>query len=167
MALKPAPVDLGAAVRELIGNLQPLAREKGIVLGCRVDPRLPPMVLADATKLGQVLGNLVGNALKFTEAGSVTLEVLVTEISASEVRVRVADTGIGIEPTQLPRIFSEYTQAHDGIAPRYGGVGLGLVISRKLLRAHGSDLKAESQPGKGSVFWFDLALPVPAQAVNP
>lgn len=161
--LRPAPFDLGARARELVDNLQPLAREKGIALGCSVDPRLPAMVIGDATKLGQVLGNLVGNALKFTAAGSVDLELALAGISAREarVRVRVADTGIGIEPGQLPGIFREYTQAHEGIASRYGGSGLGLAISRRLLRAHGSELRVESEPGKGSVFWFDLALALP------
>jgi signal transduction histidine kinase len=127
------------------------------------------MVIGDATKLGQVLGNLVGNALKFTEAGSILVELLVTELSAAEakVRVRVADTGIGIDPGQLPHIFHEYTQAHEGIAARYGGSGLGLAISRKLLRAHGSDLHAESRPGEGSVFWFDLALALAAPPAGP
>jgi signal transduction histidine kinase len=161
--LRPAPFDFVAQARELVGNLQPLAKEKGIALKCAVDPRLPAMVIGDATKLGQVLGNLLGNALKFTEAGSVVLELALADLSEREarIRVRVADTGIGIEPAQLPGIFREYTQAHEGIESRYGGSGLGLAISRKLLRAHGSDLRAESEPGKGSVFWFELALPLP------
>ena len=161
--LRAAPFDLGAHARELVGNLQPLAKEKGIALTCFIDPRLPEMLIGDATKLGQVLGNLVGNALKFTEAGSVSLELALTDLAEREatIRVRVADTGIGIEPAQLPDIFREYSQAHEGIASRYGGTGLGLAISRKLLRAHGSELRAESEPGKGSVFWFDLALALP------
>ena len=163
VALQPLPFDLGAQARELVDNLQPLAREKNIALDCLVDQRLPRMLLGDATKLGQVLGNLVGNALKFTEAGNVVLEVLVTELAERTVklRVRVADTGIGIQSEELPRIFDRFTQAHDGIAQRYGGTGLGLAISRKLLRAHGSDLEVESTPGKGSVFWFDLTLARP------
>ena len=161
--LRAAPFDLGAHARELVGNLQPLAKEKGIALTCFIDPRLPEMLIGDATKLGQVLGNLVGNALKFTEAGSVSLELALTDLAEREatIRVRVADTGIGIEPAQLPDIFREYSQAHEGIASRYGGTGLGLAISRKLLRAHGSDLRVDSEPGKGSVFWFDLALALP------
>jgi PAS domain S-box-containing protein len=163
VTLNPAPFDLAAQARELVANLQPLAREKGILLGCLVDRRLPGRLIGDATKLGQVLGNLLGNALKFTEAGSVSLELVVIDLSGDEarIRIRVADTGIGIEPGQLPRIFREYTQAHEGIAGRYGGSGLGLAISRKLLRAHGSELHAQSQPGKGSAFWFDLQLPLP------
>ena len=166
LAINPEPFDLGAEARELIANLQPLAKEKGIALDCRADRRLPPILVGDATKLGQVLGNLVGNALKFTEAGSVVLELSVTELSEAEakIRVRVADTGIGIDAAQLPQIFRAYTQAHAGIARRYGGSGLGLAIARKLLRAHGSELHAESQPGKGSVFWFDLALPLAESA---
>ena len=163
VALQPLPFDLCAQARELVANLQPLALEKSIALECLIDQRVPRMVIGDATKLGQVLGNLVGNALKFTEKGSVTVELVVTDLAERSVRmrVRVADTGIGIDPGQLPRIFREYTQAHEGIAARYGGSGLGLAISRKLLRAHGSDLHAQSQPGKGSVFWFDLELALP------
>lgn len=161
--LRPAPFDLRAQAREMVANLQPLAREKGVALDCMVDPRLPAMVIGDATKLGQVLGNLLGNALKFTEEGSVVLELALADLSEREatMRVRVIDTGIGIDPAQLPNIFREYTQAHEGIESRYGGSGLGLAISRKLLRAHGSDLRAESEPGKGSVFWFELALALP------
>jgi PAS domain S-box-containing protein len=164
VALNPVPFDLGAQARELVDNLQPLAREKDIALACHVDQRLPRILVGDASKLGQVLGNLAGNALKFTERGSVLVEILVTGVDerAAQLRVRVADTGIGIDPGQLPRIFREYTQAHEGIAARYGGSGLGLAISRKLLRAHGTDLHAESQLGKGSVFWFDLELPCPS-----
>ena len=165
VGLQQAPFDFGAQARELVGNLQPLAEEKGIALACRVDARLPGQVIGDPTKLAQVLGNLLGNALKFTEAGSVLLDIAVTSLLPREVRmrVRVADTGIGIEPGQLPRIFGEYAQAHEGIATRYGGSGLGLAIARKLLRAHSSDLQVESEAGKGSVFWFDLALPLPAK----
>lgn len=155
--------DLGGLARELLDNLQPLARDKGIGLVHHLDERLPAAVLGDPTKLAQVLGNLMGNALKFTEAGAVTLEIAVTELTEAEVavRVRVMDTGIGIEPEQVERIFQEYTQAHEGIAPRYGGSGLGLAISRKLLRAHGSELRVESRPGEGSVFWFELRLQRP------
>lgn len=163
VALRPAPFDLGALARGLVDDLQPLAREKDIALACLVDQRLPPMLVGDATKLGQVLGNLVGNALKFTAAGSVTLELVVTERSdnAAKIRVRVADSGIGISPEQLPRIFSAYVQAHDTDARGHGGIGLGLAISTKLLRAHGSELEVQSQPGKGSVFWFDITLELP------
>jgi PAS domain S-box-containing protein len=163
VSLRPAPFDLGAQARELVQNLQPLASEKGIALQCVLDERLPARVTADETKLGQVLGNLLGNALKFTEKGSVVLEVALTALSAREARIRVSvtDTGIGIAADHLPHIFGEYVQAHQGIASRYGGAGLGLAIARKLLQAHGSDLHAESEPGKGSVFWFDLALALP------
>ncbi len=167
VALNRSAFDLGAHARALTANLQPLATEKGIALDCRVDARLPARVIGDATKLAQVLGNLLGNALKFTEAGGVTLEIVAMDLTPDEarIRVRVTDTGVGIESAQLPRIFDEYTQAHEGIAGRYGGSGLGLAISRRLLRAHGSDLHAESRPGEGSVFWFDLALALPAPVV--
>ena len=160
VALNAAPFDLAALVRQLVEDQQPLARRKDLALAALVDPRLPGMVIGDATKLGQVLGNLVGNALKFTEAGSVLVEVAMMSVTETQVnaRLRVVDTGIGIPPAALPRIFEEYTQAH---APRYGGSGLGLAISRKLLRAQGAELNVESAPGTGSTFWFDLELARP------
>ena len=162
VGLNPAPFDFGALVRELVADQQPLARDRGLALTAEVDSQLPAIVVGDATKLGQVLGNLVGNALKFTERGGVRVEVEVTNLSAAQVklRVRVADTGIGIGADELPRIFGEYTQAHNGIARRYGGAGLGLAISGNLLRAHGSKLDVDSTPGKGSVFSFELELPL-------
>jgi signal transduction histidine kinase len=163
LSLHERAFDLRKLACELVANLEPLARDKGIALRCIVEKRLPAAVVGDSTKLGQILGNLVGNALKFTEAGSVELHLDVLELRADEVnlRARVLDTGIGIAEEALQRIFEEYGQAHEGIAARYGGSGLGLAISRKLLKAQGSDLQVRSRLGHGSEFWFELALPLP------
>ncbi|HVL34523.1 MAG TPA: ATP-binding protein [Burkholderiales bacterium] len=163
VSLHPRTFDLRALVRELVSNLEPLALSKGLALRCRVDERLPAAVVGDATKLGQILGNLVGNALKFTESGSVevALEVLALDMAQVTLRARVRDTGIGIAEEALGRIFEEYGQAHESIAARYGGTGLGLSISRKLLKAQGSVLHVNSRPGEGSEFSFDLTLRLP------
>ncbi|HEX2198034.1 MAG TPA: ATP-binding protein [Burkholderiales bacterium] len=152
--------DLRALVHEVTANLAPLAQHKGITLRCSIDPRMPAAVIGDATMLSQVLGNLLGNALKFTEAGYIEIELAVLELRAGEVKVRmrVSDTGIGIAEHDIPRIFEQYGQAHAGITARYGGSGLGLAISRKLLQSHGSELQVRSTLGRGSEFWFDLAL---------
>ena len=159
-ALHVVPFDVRALVRDLATNLQPLAQSKGIGLRVAIDERLPHRVSADAVKFGQVLGNLLGNALKFTHQGEVAVEVAMTEASPTEVtvRTRVVDSGIGIAEEALPRIFEEYEQADAAITPRYGGTGLGLAISRKLLRTLGSELQVRSALGRGSEFWFDLEM---------
>jgi len=166
ITLRAEPFDPQALVRELVQGLQPVAREKGIALECDIDARVPATLLGDRVKLAQVLGNLVGNALKFTERGSVrvALELLEAGERQARLRFRVTDSGIGIAEEALPRIFAEYGQAHDGIAPRYGGMGLGLAIARKLLHAHGTELEVRSRLGEGSEFWFDLALRRPSAA---
>ncbi|MEP7380661.1 MAG: ATP-binding protein [Gemmatimonadota bacterium] len=157
------PFDMRALVRDLVGNLEPLAREKEIALHVTTDARIPVSVLGDPTKLSQVLNNLLGNAVKFTERGEVTLNASVIRLTAGEVfvRVSVTDTGIGIAADALPHIFEEYRQADDAIAPRFGGTGLGLTISRRILQALGSDLHVRSTPGEGSEFRFDLPLHLP------
>jgi PAS domain S-box-containing protein len=155
--------DPRALFTDLVGNLEPLARDKGIALHSVIDERLPNTVLGDPIMLVQIMNNLVGNAVKFTEAGSVTVDVSVGHAGRDDVTVcvRVIDTGIGIAPEAVPRIFEAYGQADDGIAARFGGTGLGLAISRRLLRARGSELHVESTPGKGSEFRFELSLGVP------
>lgn len=157
-----APLDLRVLVQELIASLAPLARGKNIALRHEVDARTPERLLGDATKLGQILGNLLGNALKFTESGTVAvwIELLAERGDAVDLRIRVTDTGIGIPEYALPRIFEEYSQADEAIARRYGGSGLGLAISRRLVQALGGELRAKSQVGRGSEFWFELTLAV-------
>ncbi|HWI36442.1 MAG TPA: PAS domain-containing sensor histidine kinase [Burkholderiales bacterium] len=159
-ALYPRPFDLRALAMELTANLQPVAAAKGIALSCTVDEKLPPQVVGDATKIGQVLGNLASNALKFTDKGSVRIELSVAALEPAhlDVAVRVADTGVGIPADFLPFVFDEYRQANPEIRARYGGAGLGLAISRKLVAAHGGELRARSELGQGSEFWFTLRL---------
>jgi PAS domain S-box-containing protein len=130
---------------------------------------VPERVLGDSFKLGQVLANLMMNAVKFTERGMVSLVISVRELldQAVTVDVRVSDTGIGIPADRLPYIFDEFTQASDDIADRYGGTGLGLAISRKLLQLHGSDLHVSSTVGQGTTFSFLLTLKTAASRVLP
>ena len=159
-ALHLRPFDLRALALELTANLQPVVAAKGIALSCSVDERLPPLVLGDATKIGQVLGNLASNALKFTDKGWVAIEVGLAGADGShlDVVIRVTDTGAGIPAEFLPFVFDEYRQANPQIRARYGGAGLGLAISRRLVAAHGGELHAKSELGKGSTFWFTLRL---------
>ena len=155
-ALHVAPFDPRALVRDLVTSLEPLAGSKSLRLRVALDERLPPQVAGDALKLGQVLGNLLGNALKFTERGEIALELAVLDANDNglTVRARVVDSGIGMSEDAVSRIFRDDT----AIAPRPGGSGLGLAISRKLLRAQGSELQVRSRAGEGSEFWFDLRV---------
>ncbi|MGE6531013.1 CHASE domain-containing protein [Pseudomonas sp. NPDC077382] len=127
-----------------------------------LDPQLPCTLIGDSQRLQQVLINLAGNALKFTQQGQVVVRVeqLQRRGEALQVRIGVTDTGIGISPEQLQRIFDGFTQAEASTTRRFGGTGLGLVISKRLINLMGSELQVSSEIGVGSRFWFDLDLGV-------
>lgn len=136
------------------------AAEKGIEFELRVADDLPGVLNADEKRLRQVLLNLLSNAVKFTQQGRVQLSVSVCSVSprrGHRLRFEVADTGVGLAAQDLDRIFEPFEQAGDG-ASRMGGTGLGLAISRQLVRMMGGEIRVESQPGSGSLFWFDLWL---------
>ncbi|HYC57134.1 MAG TPA: ATP-binding protein [Candidatus Binatia bacterium] len=143
-------------------TLEPVALRKQLTLNVDIDPHAPTHLVGDPIKLGQVLTNLAGNAVKFTERGGVTLavEMMSTAPRGAVLRFRVIDTGIGISPDRIARIFDEYAQAGPEIAERYGGAGLGLAISRRIVELHGSAIQVDSVPARGSTFHFDLSLPV-------
>ena len=157
------------SVRRLLDDVRHIfdlrAREQGITLEVSVDSKMPSAMMLDETRLRQVLFNLVGNAIKFTHEGGVTVRATATPVkgrkSAGEsgealklyqLSVTVRDTGIGIQPDQLERIFDAFEQQEGQSSRRYGGTGLGLAISRKLARMMGGELTVESQPEQGSVF---------------
>lgn len=146
-------------------RLQSRAEQKGLPLLIDVDDRLPERLMGDALKLNQVLTNLVANAVKFTESGAVRVSVGCVERDGDTVAVEVAvqDTGIGIPAERLKDIFEEFTQASPEITAKYGGTGLGLTISRKLLQLLGSDLEVRSTPNVGSTFHFRLRLEVASE----
>jgi PAS domain S-box-containing protein len=168
-SLEERPVDLRQLVQEIADSFQHKAQEKGLALRIRVDERVPRGVVGDPLKLGQVLANLVGNALKFTSEGSVTvaLEVRAVEREAVSIDFRVSDTGIGIAPDRLPFLFEDFTQADYDIGLQYGGTGLGLSISRKLVEMHGSRIRVESEPGRGTTFSFELRFKTVADDEAP
>lgn len=136
---------------------------KNVELLFDIDPQLPSHLLGDRLRLQQVLINLASNAIKFTSDGEVVVKVQLLEPSENaraHIRISVSDTGIGISPEQLTRIFEGFTQAEASTTRRFGGTGLGLVISKHLVNLMGGELLVESEPGQGSRFWFDIALPV-------
>ncbi len=152
-----ALADLLARVESLLG---PTARGKGLVLSITAPPADTAAVVGDPLRLEQVLVNLVGNAIKFTERGEVRLEAAPPAPTDAGARWRfaVSDTGIGVSPEALAGLFSPFTQADDSITRRFGGTGLGLSISKRLVELMDGVIGADSRAGFGSTFWFDLPL---------
>ena len=151
------PFDLAELVDGAVALFAPRAEARGLRLACELDPRLPARVIGDAGRLRQVLLNLLSNAIKFTEQGEVRLGV--RALDEGPVRFEVVDTGIGISPESQHRLFEPFQQGDPSTARRFGGTGLGLVISQRLVEAQGGRLAFESEPGRGSRFWFELTLP--------
>lgn len=153
------PVDVRAIVEAVITLFRRDAERKGLAFTAAIDPALPSLVMTDGTRLRQILINLVSNAIKFTDRGSVLITADVVDPNADQPQVALAvhDTGIGIAAEQLPRLFQPFTQL-DGERTRRGGAGLGLAISAQLAHVMGGELSVASQPGRGST--FTLRLPV-------
>ena len=145
------------------------AHEKGLVLVCEIAPNVPTDLVGDSTRLRQVLLNLLGNAIKFTETGEVSLRVALDAGAATPTALRftVSDTGIGIAGDKLTRVFERFTQANSSTTRRFGGSGLGLTISKRLVELMGGRIWAESKVGEGSVFAFALPLEIWAEANRP
>jgi signal transduction histidine kinase/DNA-binding NarL/FixJ family response regulator len=173
MVLHPAAVDLGAFVRVLANIMRVKAEEKGLAFSCELAPGLPSTVTVDETRLRQVLLNLLGNAVKFTDSGKVTLRVLPAPLAdvpdgqddaaTARLRFEVADSGIGMSAHQIARIFQPFEQVATAKRSE-GGTGLGLAISQQLVRLMGGNIDVASEPGKGSTFRFEIAVPVAAGA---
>ncbi|MCH7345021.1 ATP-binding protein [Pelomonas sp. CA6] len=167
-----APFSLHDCLREALHPLLLQAHEKGLQLNARVQPGVPQHMQGDALRLRQILVNLVGNALKFTEKGEVRVEVqCLDETPAPQapvhLRFSVHDTGIGMTRDQIAQVFSPFTQADSSITRRYGGTGLGLTIVKRLVELMGGQIQVESEPGVGSCFSFELKLPRAEAAAAP
>ncbi|MFG6414067.1 ATP-binding protein [Roseateles sp. DC23W] len=162
--LRVAPVDLATRLHAVVDILRVMAQEKQIALDLQLDDRLPATVLVDEKRLNQILLNLLGNAVKFTQVGGVTLKVHLLkqqDLQAGMVPLRfeVHDTGVGIAEDQAERLFEPFEQAGSA-EQRIGGTGLGLAISRQLVRMMGGEIGLESRLGQGSCFWFEISLPL-------
>ena len=160
LRLEPRPFDLAVLLANVASLMGQVAHGKGLVL--RIEPpALPPGQLrGDGLRIEQILLNLVGNAIKFTERGEVAVRVRADELTDASLRLHaeVRDTGIGIAADALARLFTPFTQADAGISRRFGGTGLGLSICKRLVELMGGTIGAESEPGLGSRFWFELPL---------
>ncbi|MBM3724208.1 MAG: response regulator [Acidobacteria bacterium] len=162
MPLIEAPFDFKATMQDTIGMLSPEARQKGIALELEYGAEVPEGLVGDPVRLRQVVVNLLANAVKFTGQGYVRARVAVEDGAEPALRVSVEDTGIGIRPEILPKLFQKFTQADSSATRRYGGTGLGLAISKRLVTAMGGRIGVSSELGKGSTFWFVI----PCRAAN-
>jgi PAS domain S-box-containing protein len=156
--LEARPFALGVMVEEMVELLAPRAQAKSLEIASSIDPRVPGRVVGDMARLRQVLLNLAGNAVKFTEQGGVAL-IVEPGAGPDEIRFLVRDTGIGIAQEAQARIFDEFEQADGGTTRRFGGSGLGLAISRRIVERMGGSIAVESAPEQGSRFSFAVALP--------
>jgi CheY-like chemotaxis protein/two-component sensor histidine kinase len=158
--------DLTACIDGVARLLRPQAQHKGLKLNTFVAPELPRLLLGDELRLRQVLTNLIGNAIKFTAAGAVSVEATVVRRDATSVTVRleVTDTGIGLSNAAAAKLFAPFTQADGSIARRYGGTGLGLAIAKRLVELMGGSIGVTSRQHAGSTFWVELSCGLTANA---
>ncbi|MBL0089588.1 MAG: response regulator [Ideonella sp.] len=167
LELAPAPLDLHRLVRDVESLMDLSAAPKGLSVQADIAPEVPRWVVADGTRVKQILFNLMSNAVKFTERGGVRVTVHAEPTAEGRclLRMAVIDTGIGLDPSTLGHLFQRFSQADDSTARRYGGTGLGLEISRSLAHMMGGDIDVRSTRGQGST--FRLTLPVPLAADPP
>ncbi|WP_296819195.1 ATP-binding protein [Brevundimonas sp.] len=159
LELEEVEVDLTEAAEDVAGLFAERAKAKGLDLAVFVHPATPK-VMGDPTRLRQVIGNLLNNALKFTESGGVLVSVEPDPDGSDRILVGVRDTGIGIPPEKLPHLFEAFSQADQSTTRKFGGTGLGLTICDRFVKAMGGEWKLSSQVGKGSLFAFSVPLPV-------
>jgi signal transduction histidine kinase len=162
LALNRQPFDLREQTRVVVDTFQVAARRKGLELRSELSSAIPPLVVGDAVRLGQVLANLIGNAIKFTEQGGVrvTVDAALRGATAVDVRIAVADTGVGIPADKLALVFERFQQVDGSSTRQHGGSGLGLAIAKQLAELMGGRLWVESELGRGSVFRLELRLEV-------
>ncbi len=161
LVLESVSTDIGALVLETVALMAPVAHDKNVVIGAVLAPEVPTRILCDPARMRQILLNLTGNAVKFTEKGGVIVDVGVVGGAGGgpeRLRISVRDTGIGIDPDDLPRLFNRFSQIDGSIARRFGGTGLGLAICNRLAELLGGSLTVTSVAGAGSDFRFEIPL---------
>ncbi|PTO62371.1 two-component sensor histidine kinase BarA [Vibrio splendidus] len=160
LALENIPFEFQTSLEEVVNLQATNAHEKGLELTLKIDPKVPPGVVGDPLRIQQILTNLVGNSIKFTERGNIDISVELRSQSEDSIELQfmVRDTGIGISERQQAQLFQAFSQADASISRRYGGTGLGLVITQKLVSQMGGEISLTSRLHQGSTFWFTLRL---------
>ncbi|MEA5512651.1 response regulator [Nodularia sp. UHCC 0506] len=170
LELEAQPFDLRLCVEEALDLLAPQAASKGIELMYLIEADVPTFITGDITRLRQILWNLMSNAVKFTKVGEIVVKItarpLVSSSGRYELKFAVRDTGIGIPRDRLHRLFKPFSQVDVSMTRRYGGTGLGLVISKRLCEIMGGRMWVDSQPDQGSTFYFTVILPVEPSAID-
>lgn len=168
LVLEEIPFDLRETLNDLVHMLGSRAREKGLALELRIDENLPWALQGDPVRIRQILLNLVSNAIKFTDSGHVliSIEVLGRRDEKARLRLAVEDTGVGINPEDIPLVYEPYVQLGQQFQRQLPGAGLGLTICRQLVTLMDGSLDLESRPGEGSTFWVELTLPVAPESAT-
>lgn len=168
LVLEEIPFDLRETLNDLVHMLGSRAREKGLALELRIDENLPWALKGDPVRIRQILLNLVSNAIKFTDSGHVliSIEVLGRRDDKARLRLAVEDTGVGINPEDIPLVYEPYVQLGQQFQRQLPGAGLGLTICRQLVHLMDGSLDLESRPGEGSTFWVELTLPVATESAT-
>ncbi|MBI3680497.1 MAG: HAMP domain-containing protein [Acidobacteria bacterium] len=169
LSMEEAPFDLHAMAAETVCMQALRAHERGLDLALDLEPDLPRRLIGDANRLRQVLVNLIGNAIKFTETGEVVVRISLQQAGTEGILLRfeICDTGIGIPKDRQKAIFESFTQADGSTSRRFGGTGLGLAISQRLVQLMGGVLRVDSEPGKGSLFSFTVKLRLALEDSTP
>jgi signal transduction histidine kinase len=167
MGFESIEMDLKNIAHKLIRGFGILAKDKGIDLRLKIDEQLSTNLIGDPTRISQIMGNLIHNAIKFTKKGFVELRIGVVHRDASNIGllVEIEDTGIGIATEKQQMIFDQFTQADTSTSRNFGGTGLGLAISKRLLELQGAQLQLKSEPEKGSTFFFEIKFPIAAPKI--
>lgn len=168
MGFEAIEVDLKNIANKIIAAFNTLAKEKGILLKLKIDEALKTSIIGDPTRISQIIGNLIHNAIKFTKKGYVELSIKVIkqDISSINLLIAIEDTGIGIASEKQQMIFDQFSQADNSTSRNFGGTGLGLAISKRLLALQGANLKLRSEQEKGSIFYFEISFPKYSEKID-
>ncbi len=163
LKIEEVEFSLAALVDNAFDMLGERAREKGLRLRSETDPTLPAVMVGDPVRIGQILMNFLSNAVKFSDAGEIVVRARRTAVEERGVslRLEVIDQGMGIDPAEQLRIFRAFEQADGSVTKKYGGTGLGLASSKRLVKLMGGEIGVDSSPGRGSTFWILVSLAVP------